>query len=237
MRIVSRLVRSQRLRTVLRTLLRSDLTGDGERVEIDLTDRGRCYDQFDMYEKSHFERYQFACSFLSPDMFVGDFACGTGYGTVMMSQYAHHIFGCDLNPQVVNAMKKRYRQTKNVKFLEGDILEIRDLPPLDLIASFEMIEHFQEQLIPRVFGKFNELLKSGGLLLFSTPYMQPRTGASMKHHKTFWIDESRVHVWAEQSGFNITRFYYQNYESHNIAEMLDKKDFIICLCSKARETG
>ena len=232
MRIVSKLVRFQSLGTAMRNLLKRDLTGDGERVEIDLTDKRRGYDQFDMYEKSHFRRYQFACSFLSPHMFIGDLACGTGYGTVMMSQYAQHVFACDLNPHVVNAIKKRYRQTKHITILEGDILAIRNLPPLDFIVSFEMIEHFQEQLIPSVFGKFNELLKSGGLLLFSTPYMQPQTDAAMKHHKTFWIDEGRVQKWARQAGFHITRFYYQNYESHSISEMLDKKDFIICLCSK-----
>lgn len=211
-----------------------DFTDDGERVDIDLSPkaRRRDFESFDIYEKSHFKRYEFALSLLPPDALVGDFACGTAYGTVMLSGRARHAYGCDLNSRVIKMMKKRYREVPNVTLLQGDILKLSGLPTLDFISSFETIEHFDEELVLPLYGKFNELLRPGGTLIFSTPYMQPKTPDSMKHHRTFWIDEPKLQEWTRQAGFKVLNFYYQNYESHDVSEALDNKEMIVCICRK-----
>jgi SAM-dependent methyltransferase len=212
----------------------ADFTGDGERVDIDLSGKAplRAYESFDIYEKSHFKRYEFACSLLPADALVGDFACGTAYGTVMLSRQARHAFGCDLNSKVIQVMRKRYREVPNVTLLQGDILKLTGVPTLDFITSFETIEHFEEELVLPLFGKFNELLRPGGTLIFSTPYMQPKTVDSMKHHRTFWIDEPKLQEWTRQAGFRVSNFYYQNYQSHDVSEALDNKEMIVCICRK-----
>ena len=214
--------------------LRKDLTNHGERVDIDLS-AGICdFESLDMYQRSHYRRYEFACSLLAPDMLVGDFASGTGYGTAMMSQVARHAYGCDMDPSAIKAAKKRYRSLDNLTFVQGDMLCLRALPSLDVVVSFETIEHFPEEVLPTLFGVFRRALVPAGRLILSTPYMQERSPQALKmgFHLTFEIDENRIQQWLSRSGFVVEAIRYQNYETHSIADRLDKKDFLVCISRK-----
>src|SRR6266576_4652186 len=76
-----------------------DLTNSGERVDIHYNGNVN-FKNLDMYQKSHYKRYEFACGLFDRDMLVGDMACGTGYGTVMISEVARHAYGFDISPVI-----------------------------------------------------------------------------------------------------------------------------------------
>ena len=78
---------------------RIDLAGGGERVDIEWASE-ISFDRFDIYQRSHFRRYEFAQSTLYGDR-CGDFACGTGYGTGMLAEKFNTVIGADLNAEVV----------------------------------------------------------------------------------------------------------------------------------------
>jgi SAM-dependent methyltransferase len=207
-----------------------DLTNSGERVDIYYSkhlDIGK----LDMYQKSHYKRYEFACRMLGRDMLVGDMACGTGYGTVMMSEMVRHVYACDISP-IIKRIRERYRECDRVTFLQSDILLVEDIPQLNAIVSFETVEHLPEVQIEKLFTKFNSFLCTEGILIFSTPFRQPATAAARKHHKIFEIDEAKVNRWADHSGFQIEDYFYQNYSSHEILPSIEPKDFLICVCRK-----
>jgi len=211
----------------------NDLTCGGERVDIDFTKK-ITFETLDMYQQSHFRRYEFAQSSLGPEMLIGDFASGTGYGTVMLASVARKVYGCDIDARTIDAVKKRYEHHANATFSCKDLLTLKpnDFPPLDLITSFETIEHLPESSIANLFFVFNSLLTCGGTLLFSVPFMQPDTPASRRHHGTFLIDEAKIRSWTNQAGFTLSEIFYQNYQTHSISDELPNKDFIICRCSK-----
>jgi SAM-dependent methyltransferase len=208
-----------------------DITDNGERVDIVYNGQVE-FNRFDIYQKSHFRRYQFACSLLASDSIVGDMACGTGYGTAMMGTKAHQVYGYDISP-VIAKITKRYEGLGNVFFAQRDLLEIEDKVMFTTIVSFETLEHFPPALAQSILRKFNSLLGQNGTLILSIPYNQEENSASRKHHRSFHINEDVLTRWLTTSGFKLERLFYQNYDSHEIRERLDSRDFMLAVCSKS----
>lgn len=209
------------------------LSDKGERADIDYNKKNS-FNDFDVYQKNHYKRYEFAKNLLSTNDIVGDFACGTGYGTSMLGEKAAKVIGIDIKKRVINKITKRYKKNKNIEFITSNILNIEYKNYFDKIISFETIEHLEERSIPHVFKIFFKALKPNGEIIFSTPYMQEKNekAIQMGFHKTFFINENKIQNWLNQSNLKLLSFKYQNYESHTVFENINKKDFIICIAKK-----
>ncbi len=55
---------------------------------------------------------------------------------------------------------------------------------------------------------------------------------SMGFHLTFNITEEKIKQWLFQSCLVSEFFKYQNYQSHDVKDYLEKKDFIICVAKR-----
>ena len=188
----------------------------------------------DIYQKSHFRRYEFAKDYIKDGLVCGDFACGTGYGSVMLAVKAQKVIGADINEEVITTIRKRYAEIINVEFLNVNLLDIKFEETLECVISFETIEHFSEEDIPKLFAIFYKSVKQNGRLIFSTPYMQEESKAALEmgHHLTFYINEEKIERWLYDAGFIVESYIYQNYETHNLQKIIDKKDFILCVAIK-----
>jgi len=186
---------------ITRRALGLDFTSNGERVDIVFSTKIN-FDRLDMYQKSHLRRYQFASSLLVSDTIVGDIACGTGYGTVMMGATARSVNGYDISP-IIDVVRKRYAAIRNVSFIQCDILQIKEIPTFDVIVSFETLEHFTPEQVVKVLQKFHSLLVRNGRLIISTPYNQEDSVASRVHHRSFNITEEVLTKCVSASHFTI----------------------------------
>lgn len=211
----------------------SALAENGERVDINLKSKPR-YALMDMYQKSHYKRYAFAKQYVRPGMTCGDFACGSGYGGALLAETAARVVAIDIKQHVIDTVAARYAGLHNVEFVCRDLRTIAYDREFDLIASFETIEHVAEQDVIALFRNFSSALKNGGILIFSTPYLQKRTpeAVAMGFHLTFDIDEARIISWLEAAGLSPEKFFYQNYRSHDVAASLADKDFVVCVARK-----
>jgi 2-polyprenyl-3-methyl-5-hydroxy-6-metoxy-1,4-benzoquinol methylase len=209
------------------------LGGGGERVDIQLNKKIE-FDKLDMYQKSHYRRYEFATQLINNGDVCGDFACGTGYGSVMLSQKAASVIGADLDKHVIDEITKRYVDNKKVTFLNENLLHLDFENYFDNIISFETIEHFKEEDIYALLTLFNKALKPRGKLIFSTPYNQEKSEDAIKmgFHLTFYITEPVVENWLKQCGFQLLFSKYQNYQTHTILDAIIPKEFIIVVCQK-----
>jgi len=216
------------LRNVRR--LSFNLEDKGERVDINLNRRRFFYEQ---NEKCHLNRYLFASSLMRGYETVGDIACGSGYGSVILSQKARYVIGVDVNKRVINEITRRYHKIRNLQFIEADLLNIDKENFFDCIVSFETIEHFPEVDIGKIFNIFHKALKVNGRLIFSTPYMQEKSKQAIKmgFHKTFYINEEKIKKWLGNR-FLIELLMYQNYKTCKIEQDLKEKDFIIVVAKK-----
>ena len=205
----------------------------GERVDF-LYDENFDFSKLDMYQKNHFRRYEFAFKNIEEGEICGDFACGSGYGSIIISNKASKVIGIDLNRKVISTIKKRYKKNQKVDFINQNLLEIEYANYFSSIISFETIEHFKEDDINNILILFNKSLKSKGRLIFSTPYLQEDCEAArtLGFHKTFNINEEKIKTWLIQANFENPVFYYQDYSTHEISELKNKPDFIICIANK-----
>ncbi len=213
---------------------KSPLESDGERIDIDISKKDIDSLKLDMYQKSHYQRYLFALNVLCPAGVTGDFACGSGYGSVLLAGKSERVIGMDINAYVVEQISRRYDSISNLEFVHGNLLNLTYEALFDSIVSFETVEHFKEEEIPELFNRFSCALKPGGTLIFSTPYLQERSpeAVTMGFHLTFDIDEEKIRNWLGVNGLQLKYVRYQNYVTHVIEEELADKDFIICVAVK-----
>jgi cyclopropane fatty-acyl-phospholipid synthase-like methyltransferase len=209
----------------------SNLENHGERVDIVFSNPVL----LDENEKCHLKRYQFASECIKGTDTVGDFACGTGYGTALLATKAATVLGIDIDSRVVSKIAQKYKHTPTISFKHGDLLQIDFVEQFDRIVSFETIEHFIETDIVKLLHLFNTALKPGGMLIMSTPYMQKDDRQALRagFHKTFFINEEKIKEWLSQSMFDTLDFYYQSYDWPAVSKADVDKDFVICIAHKS----
>jgi 2-polyprenyl-3-methyl-5-hydroxy-6-metoxy-1,4-benzoquinol methylase len=207
---------------------------NGERVDINLR-KSPYFWQLDVYQKNHIKRYEFAANLISSNDSCGDMACGSGYGSYILSKKAKEVLGADIDRSVVEVVRERYKDVNNLKFIYADLRDIDFESKFDKIISFETVEHVEADMVPVILNNFSKALIPGGVLIFSVPFMQKRTPEAIAagHHKTFEINEKKIEEWMNQVGLQVFEYYYQNYEDHKIRKDIEPgDDFVICLARK-----
>ncbi|HSQ82775.1 MAG TPA: methyltransferase domain-containing protein [Casimicrobiaceae bacterium] len=119
------------------------------------------------YEHCH--RYAFARR-VARGRRVLDAACGTGYGSALMADVASSVIGVDIDASVIADAAATYASHPNLRFEAASVTAI-PLPDasIDLVVSFETIEHIGAGDQPRMLAEFARVLAPGGLLILSSP--------------------------------------------------------------------
>ena len=206
------------------------LGGGGERVDFTYHPQLKT-SKLDVYQINHYRRYEFACKQINSGDVCGDFACGSGYGSAMLSQKAQKVIGIDIDQKVITAIQQRYAHLGHLEYHCKNLLDLGFDNQFDNIISFETLEHFEEEEIKKILNLFSRALKKGGKIIFSTPYMQADDEAArnLGFHKTFYINEDKIKSWLPNAGLENLSFSYQNYQTHEIKSKLRQTDFIICV--------
>jgi len=114
----------------------------------------------------HWHRYA-AVAPLAAGKRVLDAACGEGYGSYLLAHDAAAVTGVDIAVDAIAHAALRYAQP-NLRFAAGSVTQL-PLPPasVDLIVSFETIEHLREQ--EQMLAEFRRVLAADGILVISSP--------------------------------------------------------------------
>ncbi len=162
----------------------------------------------------HYQRYYSVLPLVNGKM-VLDAACGEGYGTALLAERATHVTGIDLSADTIIRAKQNYSGCKNIDFVEASIsqLPIAD-HSIDVIVSFETIEHVTEEIQWLFLGEIARVLKKDGVLVMSTPNKEiysDRPGYHNKFHiKEFYRDEFLAFLHTK---FSQVLLYDQFFES------------------------
>lgn len=116
----------------------------------------------------HLHRYA-ACRDLVEGRVVLDIACGEGYGSALLANWAAHVFGVDIDAVAVAHARARYGGwNRNLSFQTGDCVSI-PLPDaaVDVVVSFETIEHHDRH--EEMIAEIKRVLRPNGLLVISSP--------------------------------------------------------------------
>jgi len=116
----------------------------------------------------HVHRYAFARRFATGRR-VLDAACGEGYGSALLAQVAVEVTGVDLDGATIAHARAAY-PARNLAFVEASVAAL-PLPAasVDLVVSFETIEHLPAADQPAMLAEFARVLAPDGVLLVSSP--------------------------------------------------------------------
>lgn len=139
----------------------------------------------------HMGRYLFASPYVSGKI-VLDAACGSGFGSEILSQKAKKVVGVDISWEAIQYCKTHYKKP-NLSFIQMNCNSLAfSASTFDIIVSFETLEHIQnvEVFLPEL----RRVLKKGGLLIMSTPNREnfsiyTRGIKNPFHCKEFTVDE------------------------------------------------
>jgi 2-polyprenyl-3-methyl-5-hydroxy-6-metoxy-1,4-benzoquinol methylase len=156
----------------------------------------------------HFERYYECIKFLKktgPNELWLDCACGSGYGTNLLSNFAHHVIGYDINIDAINYAQTIYK-TPDCTFV--DHLSKLDVNQFNVIFSIETIEHMPYNKGVEFLTTLNILLKNNGDFIITTPIV-PETNykPSNKFHCLEYSNDDFIKL-LNKSGFKVEDSYF-----------------------------
>ena len=133
-------------------------------------------------EYEHWKRYKWVAKKLRNKK-VLDIACGTGYGSALLSLH-NKVMGVDISEEAIKEAKENF-EIPNFKVGNAEKLEF-DNESFDAVVSFETIEHLDK---PQEFIKeVRRVLKKDGMFYGSIP-KESDTQESREHnkfHKNFY---------------------------------------------------
>lgn len=138
--------------------------------------------------RDHLDRYNFAANLVNKDSVVVDAACGSGYGSEILSSRYKKVFGFDLSDHALR-FARNHHQHENICFLKADLNALIPMEPdaADFVVSFETLEHVARQDV--MLKEFSRILKKGGTLIISTPDREVINGPGNKTTNPFHIHE------------------------------------------------
>jgi SAM-dependent methyltransferase len=150
------------------------------------------------YANAHIERYRFAERRLLSSDRVLDAACGSGYGTDILSHSCLEVIGIDRSAAAVAYAREKYNGSFHVR----DVLRgLGGLGVFDVVVSLETIEHIRAP-IARILRAL--ACRARRMVIGSVPYMEEE-GNPFHHH--FHLNERDLRI-LERYG-DVTYFYQE----------------------------
>ncbi len=127
------------------------------------------YDAINKYHAwyEHWHRYHWIADHIT-GLTVADLACGEGYGSALLGQYADQVWAIDIDHETIQLAQKKYQHIKNVIYNKADVLHTPlKNQSMDAVVSFETLEHLSAHC--ELLTEFKRILKQKGFLVISTP--------------------------------------------------------------------
>jgi ubiquinone biosynthesis O-methyltransferase len=116
--------------------------------------------------QEHLDRYHFAQKYTFKRR-VLDVACGTGYGSQMLSKNAESVTGVDISQETIDYARANY-PADNLYYFQCDALKLPFYDDsFDVVVSFETIEHISNY--ETFLRECRRVLKPDGIFICSTP--------------------------------------------------------------------
>lgn len=165
---------------------------------------------------------------------VLDIASGEGYGSYWISEKAKEVIGVDISEEAILHAQLKY-QRSNLSFRKGSVAEIPlEDNSVDVIVSFETIEHVDEKLQKLFLKEVKRVLHKDGIFILSTPnkevYSDRRNYRNEFHMKEFYRDEflsflreEFAHIHLYNQGFQVLSLLTSSDEDEEQLSFLGNK--------------
>lgn len=98
-----------------------------------------------------------------------DCACGSGFGTERLAEFADYALGIDIDPPTIEYARRFHGRSTKVAFRVGDLTDLKLSwdAVFDVVVSIETIEHVPD-CVP-LLRQIYTALKPGGVAVITTP--------------------------------------------------------------------
>ncbi|MBN2270762.1 MAG: class I SAM-dependent methyltransferase [Sedimentisphaerales bacterium] len=112
-------------------------------------------------------RYLYSIKYLRNKV-VLDCACGFGWGSFLVSDYARELLAIDLDKKAIDFSRSTWKG-KKLNFVQHSALDLENLNRrFDVILGFELIEHLQSSDGEKLLQQANRVLAENGLIILSS---------------------------------------------------------------------
>lgn len=184
-------------------------------------------DKDDESIQKHVSRYKFASMFI--DGVVLDCACGSGYGSKILSKKADKVIGVDISEDTVKFIS-RNNNNPNISFVCENLKNLKfDENSLNSIVSLETLEHVSKEDMVDFLNKSSKWISDGGCFVGSSPMLRYKDGepyVTNPYHINELPREELIEIVESCfGGFKIS-FFHQEYKSFKV---LHEEDTGFCV--------
>jgi 2-polyprenyl-3-methyl-5-hydroxy-6-metoxy-1,4-benzoquinol methylase len=111
-------------------------------------------------------RYESMLEFVKGDMAVLDIACGTGYGSRMLSAHARNVIGVDISSEAIDFAKAHHNSVAEFRLGNAETIPL-DSDEVDLAFSIATIEHVEDD--DAFVAELARVIRPGGKIIVYTP--------------------------------------------------------------------
>ncbi|MAT44343.1 MAG: hypothetical protein CL609_18580 [Anaerolineaceae bacterium] len=153
--------------------------------------------------KMFLANYVWASQFVE-DKIILDCACGSGYGSDILSNRANQVIGADVDFGIINYAKKNYPKS-NIQFHNFSSIAI-PYPDnyFDVIVSFDTIEHVIDD--DKMLLEFKRVTKPDGIIIISTPLRYYRIDQGDKE----LFDNTHIREYSAYEWCNLLTHFFQH---------------------------
>ncbi len=152
------------------------------------------------------DEVQKALKNFSPKGNVLELACGTGWWTQQLAQYANHITAVDVVPEVI-AINKSKVGANNVTFIQADIFNWQPDAHYDVVFFSFWLFHVPSSQFEHFWQRVDQSLKPHGRVFFIDSLK------SEQQHKTFTVNNRKhstsIRKLNDGQTFNIVKVFYE----------------------------
>ncbi|MBR1868250.1 MAG: class I SAM-dependent methyltransferase [Clostridia bacterium] len=135
-----------------------------------------------------------------------DIGCGTGYPTdSYLVECGHTVVGVD--PSVKMIEKAKSLRLKNAAFYEFGLFEYESGDKFDAVIAFDSLFHPEFEKQKDIYAKVGELLKKGGLFLFTHGIKAGSITGEMFGENFYYsaLDKAELLICLKNANFEILR--------------------------------
>ncbi|NCC70533.1 class I SAM-dependent methyltransferase [bacterium] len=198
----------------LANIFKKNTLNHGERYDPNIMQK------FNIDDADQITRYYFANKIIPQNQEILDIACGTGYGTNLLSNNALKITGVDISKKAIKYANRHYKNEKT-NFIISDIFSFNQTS--DYVVSFETVEHIPSTILDTV-KKLQSLARKG--LIISVPYNEQ--AGHNKHHRHFNINEESFSFLNQESKIILYQDKFGNIYK-NKKDCIDAQSLIILI--------